>query len=48
MHSFLIEKFDWVFIGSKLFITPLYLHEMLNSVIALWIMLFGTYKIDKF
>jgi hypothetical protein len=51
MHSFLIEKFDWVFIGRKLFITPppppLYLNEMLNSVIALWIMLFGTYKIGK-
>jgi hypothetical protein len=47
MHSFLIEQFDLVFIENKFFITSLYLHLMLNSVISLKIMLFGTYKINK-
>jgi hypothetical protein len=37
MHSFLIEKIeiDLDFIENKFFITSLYLHEMLNSVISL-------------
>jgi hypothetical protein len=47
MHSFLIEKFGLDFIENKFLITSLYLHEMLNSVISLQIMLFGPYKIDK-
>jgi hypothetical protein len=35
MHSFLIVKFDLNFIENNFFITSLYLHEMLNSVISL-------------
>jgi hypothetical protein len=47
MHSFFIEKFDLDFIEYKFLITSLYLHEMLNSVISLQIMLFWTYNIYK-
>jgi hypothetical protein len=42
MHSFLIGKFDLEFIENKFLITSLYLHEMLNWVISLSIMLIGT------
>jgi hypothetical protein len=40
-------KFDLEFIENKFLITSLYLHEMLNSVISLQIILIGTYNIDK-
>jgi hypothetical protein len=47
MHSFLIGKFDLECIKNKFLITSLYLHEMLNWVIYLYLMLIGTYNIDK-
>jgi hypothetical protein len=47
MRSFLIGKFDFEFIENKILITSLYLHEMVNSVISLQIMLIGTYNIDN-
>jgi hypothetical protein len=34
MHSLIIEKFQLDFIENKFFITFLYLHEILNSVIS--------------
>jgi hypothetical protein len=34
MHSTIIVKFDLNFIENKVFITSVYLHEMLNSVIS--------------
>jgi hypothetical protein len=47
MHSFLIGKFDLEFIENKFLITSLYIREMLFWVISLYIMLIGTYNIDK-
>jgi hypothetical protein len=47
MHSFLIVKIDLEFIENKFLITSLCLHEMLNWVISLQIMLIGTYNFDK-
>jgi hypothetical protein len=47
MHSFFIGKFDLEFKENKFLITSLYLHELLNSVISLEIMLIGTYNVDK-